>query len=505
MVSGKRIAILIVPLALLLGLLLPLKSGFTDDGFIHIQYAENLINRGEYSFNPGEVSFGTTSPLWVLAQAAIGLVIGGGEKLIHTSRVLSWLSGFLAVILVWVCARRAGVGLFASYLAATAFAAHAWFVRWTALSMETASAVAALAAVGIAAVGAFRDHRAAWGLGFFMAVAALIRPEAYLLVPVYIVAFSLQPRPWDRSLAARTLGMFALLIVPWLGFARWHIGSFLPNTAGAKSGGLILSPAVFVGKLEPVAQIMGSAEGLHILCIAAALVLLRSKSRLLSRPLRFHLLWVIALPVAYVVFDIQILSRYLLLLSPFVAVLGFAALEELCGRLPQRARRAALVLATAVVVAVNVVFYFIVIVPPSREFSYDLSHNMKRVAVYIEKNSPQQAVVAAADIGYLAFYSNRRVLDLGGLVEPETGTLREAHTYEEIVEKGMYLNLERYPRVDFFIDRDKERNRFAGAVIEGHRFERVLEEKVRNLGIRKPGPFYYTLYRLHRLPPGGTK
>ena len=54
--------------ALLVGLMLPLRGGFTDDGFIHVQYARNLMTRGEYSFNPGETSFGTTSPLWVMAS-----------------------------------------------------------------------------------------------------------------------------------------------------------------------------------------------------------------------------------------------------------------------------------------------------------------------------------------------------------------------------------------------------------------------------------------------------
>jgi len=110
----------------------------------------------------------------------------------------------------------------------------------------------------------------------------------------------------------------------------------------------------------------------------------------------------------------------------------------------------------------------------------------------------QSSPVAAADIGYLAFYSHRRVLDLGGLVDNETLALREAHTYEEIVDKGLYLTLPKYPSVDFFIDRELTANRFDERVIEGYRFDSVLVTQVRNLGIRKPGPYFYTLYRLTR-------
>ena len=88
------------------------------------------------------------------------------------------------------------------------------------------------------------------------------------------------------------------------------------------------------------------------------------------------------------------------------------------------------------------------------------------------------------------------VLDLGGLVEPETGKLRAQYDYEDIVAQGLYFNVPGYPHVDFLVDREHEANRFDGRVINGHRFEKIYMTTVRNLGIRKPGEFYYTLYRI---------
>jgi hypothetical protein len=126
---------------------------------------------------------------------------------------------------------------------------------------------------------------------------------------------------------------------------------------------------------------------------------------------------------------------------------------------------------------------------------------MAGLARFLHDHSPPEAVVAAADIGYLAFYSQRRVLDLGGLVEPEAGRLREAHDYEEIVARGLYFGLRGYPRVDYLVDREPVASRFDGQVINGHRFERVYMTTVRNLGIRKPGTFYYTLYRITPVTP----
>ncbi|MEE9270074.1 MAG: hypothetical protein V3V49_07415 [Candidatus Krumholzibacteria bacterium] len=494
----------VVPVIVFVALLTPLRAGFTDDGYIHIQYANNIITHGEYSFNPGEVSFGTTSPLWVMVQAAAGRIVGGGERLMITSRIFSWLAGIATLLLMFTLARSLGLGPWMCFLCTLAFGAHAWLVRWTALAMETSSAVAMMTAVGISSLGALRDPRRALQLGFFMAAAALLRPETYLLFPVYLVSAVVRRRQASSACVARTAGVYAALLLPWLAFARLHIGAFLPNTAGAKSGGLVLNPGLLLQKLIPMAKIVGSAEAIPVLLIIIAAVVLRRRSRIFSADCRFFLLWIVSLPLAYAIFDIQVLSRYMLLTSPFVVVLGFVALAD-CSRAVAWSSRSGRVftgLVTLAAVLINVVLYFVVIAGPSRAFSHDLTHNLKRLGLFIRNTTPEGTVVAAADIGYLAFYSHRRVLDLGGLVENATGELRETHSYDEIVEGGLYLDLRAYPRVDYFIDRVPVAERFDGAVINGHRFESVRVVRVDNLGIKKPGPFFYTLYRLHRVDDG---
>src|SRR5436190_3211288 len=83
---------------LLAALMFPLRGGFTDDGFIHVQYARNLMTRGEYSFNPGETSFGTTSPLWVMALAVVARPFSDPHALVVASQTLSWLASFATVL-----------------------------------------------------------------------------------------------------------------------------------------------------------------------------------------------------------------------------------------------------------------------------------------------------------------------------------------------------------------------------------------------------------------------
>jgi hypothetical protein len=497
---SKETSLILLSLLLFLLLLLPLKNGFTDDGYIHIQYADNLIQRGEYSFNAGEVSFGTTSPLWVFLQAVLGLPFRGGDALIVTSRVLSWLCGFLSVLFVYVLARRLGGSGLTSALAALAFASDAWLVRWTALSMETSAAVLASIWTGIASIEGFEKTRSAWRLGFLIAITVLIRPEAYLLIPVYVLAVLLRPRRVKGHCVLRSVVITAALLLPWLLFAKLHIGSFLPNTAAAKSGGWTIDVGAYARQLATLAKILGSTQGIPIILLFLSLLVMRGRSRIFKPRFRFVLLWTLALPLAYVILDFQILSRYMLLITPFIAVLGFLALEELLQHIHLRARAAGITVGAfaAAVVAVNVIFYFLVVVPPSKAFTYDLTHRLRSIAEHVRENSNADAVVAARDIGYVAFYSKRRVMDLGGLVDPVLNELGEKYSYDEIVQGAYFLTVPQYPHVDFLIDMCEEPKRFEGRESHGYRFESIKVERIENLGIRKPGPWFYTLYRLHK-------
>jgi len=496
---SRRWVEMVPALLLLLALMVPLRGGFTDDGFIHVQYARNLMTRGEYSFNPGETSFGTTSPLWVMALAVLARPFGAGQALVVAGQTLSWLAAFAAVIVFHQILVLLGATRRTAIFGSVALAADVWLVRWGALGMESSLAACMAALMVAASLRAYDDRRAAAAFGAAAAVGALVRPELYLALPVYIAGALLQrPRPAARTLLTAAL-IFVLLVGPWLAFAKWHIGSFLPNTAGAKSGGLVSDPVLFAKKLLVPAKIMASAQAVALVAMLADVVVMRRNAFVLERKFRFALLWMVALPLAYVVADIQVLSRYLLLITPAVCAGGWMSLQSLWHGSSERVRAIAMSTALLMTLAINGAVYALVVIPPSRAFSQDLQVNMAGLARFLHDHSQPGDVVAAADIGYLAFYSGCRVLDLGGLVEPETGKLRAQYDYEDIVARGLYFDVPGYPHVDFLVDREHEANRFDGRVINGHRFEKIYMTTVRNLGIRKPGEFYYTLYRITRV------
>jgi hypothetical protein len=486
---------------LLAALMFPLHGGFTDDGFIHVQYARNLMTRGEYSFNPGETSFGTTSPLWVMALAVLARPFNDGHALVVAGQTLSWLASLAVLFVLHQLMLSIGATRRVAMLATIALAADVWLVRWGALGMESSLAALVAALMVAASTRAYDDRRAAAMFGAAAAVGALVRPELYLALPVYVAgALTRRPRPSARTALTATVVML-LLVGPWLAFAKWHIGSFLPNTAGAKSGGLVTDPVVFAKKLLVPAKILAGSQAVALVAMLADLVVSRRRAFVLAPSFRFAALWMLVLPIAYVLADIQILSRYLLVLTPAVCAGGWMSLQSIWGASSARVRSAAFACALVAALAINGAVYALVVVAPSRAFSQDLQHNMAGLAQYLHDHSRPGEVVAAADIGYLAFYSGCRVLDLGGLVEPETGKLRAKYDYEDIVAQGLYFDVPGYPHVDYLVDREHVANRFDGQVIHGHRFEKLYMTTVRNLGIRKPGEFYYTLYRITPVSP----
>jgi hypothetical protein len=490
-------------------LAMPLRSSIVDDTYIHLQYARNLAEAGELSFNRGDPTYGATSPLWVLILSAVHRL---GGDLVFFCRVLSWASAVAVIVLVYALAARiAGRGT-AAVAAALIMAADAWFLRWTAVGMETSFAALTVLAALTASFSAMRSYARSFVFGLLLLFAVLSRPEAMLLVPLALFVFMTAGggRPGIRL---AWLLLFVVCFAAWLIVVRNHTGTYLPLTAGAKQGRPVLSLALLGRALIPV-KIMGVTLVLPwvslILSLVIGLVRYRSLvSCFAGRPgkggrdaadlragILLAVLWAFALPVVYVLFDFQVLSRYLVPVSPVIVVLGVAGAARLAGRFTGRPgiQKIALSSFAAVVVIQNVIFYAVVVVPPTREFSQGVRDVLVPMGEWLQASTDESAVVAVPDIGAIGYTSRRRVLDLGGLVTPEINRMRRTIDVERIIEEGLYLDF----RPDFLIDRSTEPARFDGRIIRDVRFFALMRGTVANLGIRQPDPVVYVLYRLER-------
>lgn len=492
--------LLLASLALFLMFLLPLRGSLVDDTYIHLVYARNLAELGELSFNAGEPTYGATSPLWVALLALVHLM--GGDMIVWCG-LLSALFALGSILLVYrIVLRVSGDGALASAAALT-LSAEAWVVRWSAVGMETSFALFMVILAIDASLSAAGSRRGSVIFGLLLFLASLARPETVLLVPIAFASFLLTRRLRGRGGLA-WLFVFIPLYIVWLVIIERHTGTYLPLTAGAKQGRPDFSMALLGRALVPI-KIWGATLAVPWLIIVSAFIAgLRARpplhvftgERENGGTVLLLLIWAFTLPVAYIVLDFHILSRYLVPMTPAVVILAYLGFDSLLRRAAGGGnfRKKALVAVTAAAVLQNAVFYSAVVVKPTREFSRGLEEVIGEMGRWLERNADSDALVAAPDIGAIGYYSGRRVLDLGGLVTPEINAMRQSIDFERIIEEGLYLRFE----PDYLVDRSGEPDRFAGEEIGGHRFIPVVRGKVENLGIRKPEPAFYVLYAIEK-------
>jgi len=488
-----------VVLALFLLLQWPLWDYVTDDTYIHLVYARNLAAGQGWSFNPGEPSYGSTSPLWIILLAPAA---GGEGSGLLAARLLGLLAGLASILVFFVLSgrfiRNRGFRLAALLL----FSTEVWFLRWTASGMESPLVVLMLLLVFERVSAEPSSVPEYLWLGLLAGLASLVRPEFYLMV-LLLPALALLDRRWRRGWPWLALGG-GLPAALWLGFAKLQFGSFLPSTARAKvetTGGL----GDFLIHAWSVLRIPLSSQG--VLLLIAALGFLE----VLVETIRGHnsrrrswtffgilaASWSILFTLAMLRGGVAMVSRYLLPVTPLLPLGAFFFLDRWVERRPSFHFVAlAVVLLT---LAPNIWLYDSRVLPHARRFTEDLKNVLGGMADSLRVAAPPGSVVAVPDIGIIGYRSGLKVLDLVGLTQPEISRYWHGHGYDEMLEGLDFL---KFGEARYFIDRDQEAGRFAGLEARGHRLVPLMEEEVRGLGIARSDTFTYTLYRIDPVEAG---
>ncbi|HKA23725.1 MAG TPA: hypothetical protein VKF80_01960 [Candidatus Eisenbacteria bacterium] len=486
-------------LFLFAALLFGLRGYVTDDTFIHLQFAKHVRDGAGLVFNKDEAVPASTAPLWPLL---LGLLGRGGADLLRLATALSALAGFLALAGFFRAARRLLLREEHAQAATIAWAANAWMARWTVSGMETALAVALvlwgwnLAWANGQPGGPGRRFR----VGIVWGLATLARPEVGILVVLFAVTSFLWPdgAPTSAPLGARlrallaVTGGAAVVLAPYALYAFSLYGRLLPSTFDAKGTGAH-GAAVIVPILVLAAKNIGAVCAIET--IACVLFAARFRHLLRHGDAALHMAiwsWIVLLPVGYAVRALPVLSRYLLPTLPFLVLYGWWALEHF--RLSSQSpwRRTALAIALGLSVAINVAVYEVRVVPHTHEFAAGMERTLipwgKRLA-----QTPPSTLVATPDIGAIGYYSDRRVLDLGGLVTPRIIPLMNQMDYDSLV-RSFAFQIAGKP--DYLVDRGQGPKRLLHESPFWPALDPIATARTQSLAIAKPGPVDYTLYKI---------
>ena len=418
----------------------PLAGFVPDDTYIHLQYAKHLRDGHGLVFNLGERVYASTSPLWSTFLAFLGFL---GIDLVAASVAAS----LLAALLASAFAARLFARLLpapAARCAALLFAADVWFVRWAGSGMETSLAVL-LVVLGFERYVA----TAPWGArplaaGTWWALAALVRPEAAILPGLLTLRSALDPGPGRVTRVAASIGPFALLFGGWTAFARAWYGTALPVTIHAKS----IEGQGWSGALANLALMGSELAASRPLELVAALVALAGFVVARRRVDVAHLVpagWLVGLPLFYAATGVPGVTRYLVPVTPLLVLYGWKALGGVLAARPR-----VMYVATGLAAASVGVFAMAThVVPQAHAFRRGVAQTWIAQGRWFAAHTPPGTRVALRDIGAFAYFSDRPVVDLGGLVSPAIVPLLKAHTYDEL---AVGLRFADVARPEYFLD-----------------------------------------------------
>jgi hypothetical protein len=487
-------------LALFGAMVFALRGYFIDDTFIHLQYAKHLRAGLGLVFNPGEAVAGSTSPAW---SALLGVIPLFGADLLGASRALSVVFGGASLVLFAGVAGRLIGRRPEAAAAVVAWGANAWMARWSPTGMETSLAVLLVLAgllVGLSGEGLLSAARRASVAGLWT-LAALVRPEASLLVLLALGFLFLagsgtaEGRRLGARLAHVAPAALAVLAVftPYAVYALSTYGTLLPGTLAAKSAagtGLGIS----LVRLSQSAQIVLAVAGVEVIFLVLLTPRLRGLLAERGAPLHLAVLaWCVGVPLAFAARGLPVLSRYLLPLLPIVVLYGWRALAGWRSAHPGSASRLLLGVAVVVAVGTNALIFASRVLPHARAFTDGMHATLIPWGKWLRENTPADALVATPDIGAIGYYSDRRVLDLGGLVSPGIVPLMREMPYDELVRSFAFRSA---GRPDFLVDRGRRPRRLLDESPAGPALTALFTARTQSLGVAQAGAVDYTLYRV---------
>jgi hypothetical protein len=398
-----------------------------DDAWIHMVYGRGLLADGVLSYNPGQASTGSTSPLWSVCVALAHAVTTWSSSTTATVIVVllmgvachlsvAWLSADLAARLTGNRVAGMAAGILVSLstpLAAAAFS-----------GMEV-SLCAALLLAAVRAVVLQSWVRA----GIWLALAAVTRPEAGIVSIACFLATA-----FDRSNFSafrKRAGNLARLAAPsvaagslFMGYNFWIIGSPFPSTFHMKRSGAPL--AVPERLITAVSKIYTQAPPTQ--AYLGWLFLLGLAPRRVRREASGDVLLPLAAATAFFLANLAVIGpedpeafyhvRYLLPAIPLF-IIAFVCGADGMGRLVSTRFRSAPI---AVLAMIGVIGCLTTVSRESRGFHNDvrnINEVQRRMGEWLGENTAPGQRIAATDAGAVRYFSDRPMIDLLGLNTPE--------------------------------------------------------------------------------------
>ncbi len=385
-----------------------------DDSWIHLTYARNFAEHGEWAYRLGERSAGSTSPLWT-ALLAIGFLLRLAPY------IWTYFLGWVVLTLLSIHAEKVARNLVGSYKPRLPwvglFFVFAWHLTWSAVSgMETLLHGFIIFAVLAALMSGTRRYLT---LGLLAGLSIWIRPDGLtLLGPILFTAFLCEGNWSLRGEAVlKTLIGFGALFLPYLLFNLALSGNPMPNTFYAKQAeyeAYWWSKSLTQRMSDYLWPFIASPS---LVLIPGVLIWANKNFRARNWGALAGVIWFSGYILIYFIrLPAYQHGRYIIPALPIMYLWGLLGVLEYAAS-PSANRRFVLLWQTMIGV-LCLAFGFMA----ARQNAYDvywIESEMVETAKWVEQNLPPDSVLAVHDIGALGYHVQNPLIDLAGLITPD--------------------------------------------------------------------------------------
>lgn len=407
-------------------------NGFPlDDPWIHLTFAKNLVQYQSFSYFKNDmVTAGSTSPLYTLILAGFYIVF-------KNEMILSYALGLIFLIVSTIFFLKISLLDFSketiyAILISVILISDKWINFISVSGMETTMFILVLLLTTY-----FYKKRNAVAFAVFFALILWTRPDGIAFIGAlaidYFICIYLSKSDNEMILFSKKeflkIGIIiASLFAIYFGMNLYLSGSLLPNTYNAKlayyspefrSRGDFFKNEVWnyftTGSYGIV--MVGFLAG--ILFSISNLFKKRYDARLLYIAFIFALVFIYWYKLPYA----HRFGRYMMPLIPFFILtsgLGFRDLFKLAGKYFNS--RSVAIGSTILVLTITLIFsvknYFGNISSYAFECKY-INDRQVEAAKWIKENTKEEDIIATHDVGAIGFYSDRKIIDIAGLVTPE--------------------------------------------------------------------------------------
>ena len=385
-----------------------------DDSWIHLTYARNFAEHGEWAFRLGERSAGSTSPLWTFL-----LSIGYFLKL--APYLWTFFIGWLALTFLGIQAENAARMYITSYKPnlpwVGLFFVIEWHFTWSAVSgMETLLHALILLTVLAALMGGSRQYLS---LGLLAGLSVWVRPDGLtLLGPLFFTAFLTETTWSDRGKAFLKIVIgFGIFFFTYLLFNLALSGNPLPNTFYAKQAEY---ESFWLSKT--LAQRLGNYLGVIIASPFLALlpgVFVWGKKVVERRNWGAvaGMIWFLGYIVIYFMrLPAYQHGRYIIPALTILYFWGALGTFDLLAALKEKKR---LVFLWRSIIVMLCLAFSVLGARQNAMDVYWVESEMVATAKWVQQNLPPDTLLAVHDIGAMGYYVSNPLIDMAGLINPE--------------------------------------------------------------------------------------